>query len=250
MKKKILIGLGCLLLVPLVAIAALFAIREPPDGPRVDATVGIVGIEAGGSYAWIVRTAHGAVLVDAGLDSTGRAILKELKAEGVEATEVKAVLLTHGHPDHYAAARLFTDAAILVGSADIAMIRGDKTHYGTFAKIMGAVIPLPPAPSSIRGLRGGEDLTFDGAAFRVIATPGHSPGSVTYLYKDVLFTGDSLLRKGDGVGVPPSLFSENSAQNRESVRALLSVTFDTIADGHVGATRGAKAKLSRLLAGS
>ena len=58
---------------------------------------------------------------------------------------------------------------------------------------------------TITALRGGEQLEFDGASFKVIATPGHSPGSVMYLYKDVLFTGDSLMRKKDGVAIVPSL---------------------------------------------
>ena len=68
------------------------------DGPRVEVIPGVVGIEAGGAYAWIVRTSHGAVLIDAGLDATGAAILAELKAQSVEPGQVHAVLITHGHP--------------------------------------------------------------------------------------------------------------------------------------------------------
>jgi Metallo-beta-lactamase superfamily len=96
MKRKILIALGCIVLVPVLAVAALFAIREPPDGPRVGAVPGVVGVEAGGAYGWIVRTPNGAVLIDAGLDAGGAAILGELKAQGVAPAQVQAVLLTHG----------------------------------------------------------------------------------------------------------------------------------------------------------
>ena len=67
MMKKILIALGIILLVPVLGIVALVAIRETPDGPRVEAAPGVVGVEAGGAYAWIVRSSDGAVLVDAGL---------------------------------------------------------------------------------------------------------------------------------------------------------------------------------------
>ena len=248
MKKRILIALACVLLVPLVAFAALFAIREPPDGPRVDVVPGVVGVEAGGAYAWIVRTPHGAVVVDAGLDATGAAILAELEAQGVAPAQVHAVLVTHGHPDHYAAARLFDRSTVVVGSADVAMMRGDKTHYSTFGRIVGAVLPLPPAPGNVTEVRGDERLEFDGASFKVIATPGHSPGSVMYLYKNVLFTGDSLMRKNDGVAVVPGLFSADAARNRTSLRALQPLGFDRIADGHAGVTSDAKAKLARFLA--
>lgn len=250
MKKKILTALAVVVALPLLAVVAMFATREPPDGARVEAEPGVVGVEAGGAYAWIVRTPHGAVLVDAGLDARGTAILAELRAEGVEPDQVQAVLITHGHPDHYAAAPLFPKARVLVGPGDLAMILGDKTHYATFGRIVSAVMTMPPGPRSAVELRGDEELEFDGARFKVIAIPGHSPGSVTYLYKDVLFSGDALLRKKDGVAIAPSLMSEDSARNRASLRALEPLAFERIADGHAGVTSGAQAKLARFLAGS
>jgi hydroxyacylglutathione hydrolase len=247
MKKKLVIAAGCLLLVPIVAIGALFAIREPPDGPRVEAAPGVVGVEAGGAYAWIVRTATGAVLIDAGLDASGTAILAELKTAGVEPAQVHAVLVTHGHPDHYAAASLFPKATIAVGSGDLAMLRGDTTHYSRFGKIMAAVMPMPSAPHTVTALRGGEQLEFDHARFHVIATPGHSPGSVMFLYDTILFTGDSLMRKKDGLTIAPALFSEDAARNQASLRALEPLPFTIVADGHAGVARDAKNKLVRLL---
>src|SRR4029453_4200934 len=180
MRKKILIALAIVIALPLLAIVALFATREPPDGPRVAADPGVVGVEAGGAYAWIVRTRRGAVLVDAGLDARGTAIIAELSSEGVQPDEVQAVLITHGHPDHYAAASLFRNARVLIGAGDVGMFRGDTTHYATFGKVMAAVMPLPPGPKVSAELHGGETLEFDGARFTVIATPGHSPGSVMY----------------------------------------------------------------------
>jgi hydroxyacylglutathione hydrolase len=250
MKKKILIAVAVVVGLPLLAIVALFATREPPDGPRVEAEPGVVGVEAGGAYAWIARTPHGAVLVDAGLDATGAAILAELKSEGVEPDQVLAVLLTHGHPDHYAAAGRFPKAQVMVGASDLGMIRGDKAHYAAFGKLVSALLPLPPGPAAITELRGDETLEFDGARFKVVATPGHSPGSVVYLYKDVLFTGDSLLRKKGGVAIAPSLMSEDSERNRASLRAIEPLVFEKLADGHAGVTFGARAKLARFLAGS
>ncbi|HVQ28807.1 MAG TPA: MBL fold metallo-hydrolase [Vicinamibacteria bacterium] len=250
MRKKILIALAVVVALPVLALGALFAIREPPDGPRVVAEPGVIGIEAGGAYAWIVRTPHGAVLVDAGLDAQGQAILAELRSEGVAPDQVLAVLITHGHPDHYAAAPLFTKARILVGAGDQAMMHGDKTHYAAFGKILSAVLTLPPGPQGAIALQGGEELEFDGARFKVVATPGHSPGSMMYLHGDILFTGDSLLRKKGGLDVPPSLMSDNVQQNRDSLRALEPLAFEKIADGHAGVTLGAKDKLVRWLAAS
>ena len=248
--KKILLALAVLVAIPIIGLVALVAIREPPDGPRIQIEPGIVGIEAGGAYAWIVRTIHGAVLVDAGLDAKGTAILAELKSEGIDRDSVQAVLITHGHPDHYAAAGLFRRAQVLLGAGDLKMLGGDTTHYGTFGKIMSAIMPMPPSPTVHVTLHGGEHLEFDGARFTVVATPGHSPGSVMFLHNDVLFTGDSLMRKKDGVAVAPSLFSEDSTRNLASLRALESLDFDRMADGHAGLTTSAKTKLNQLLAGN
>jgi hydroxyacylglutathione hydrolase len=129
------------------------------------------------------------------------------------------------------------------------MIRGDRTHYATFGNIIGSVLPLPPAPRTIAPLNGDQRLDIDGAPFRVVFTPGHSPGSVMYLYKNVLFSGDSLMRKKDGVAIVPSLFSEDASRNRASLRALEPLAFDIIADGHAGVATNAKQRLTRFLSG-
>jgi len=248
--KKILVALTGVILLLILACGALFAMREKPDGPRVEAEPGVVGVEAGGAYAWIVHTPHGAVLVDAGLDATGAAILSELKAQGTDPAQVHAILLTHGHPDHYAATSLFEKAAVLIGSGDVSMIRGDKTHYSSFGRIVGAVMPLPASPRAVTAVDGGDQLEFDGAAFKVVATPGHTPGSVMYLYKDILFTGDSLMRKKDGVAIVPFLFSEDAKRNHASLSALTPLRFNRIADGHAGVASQAKEKLAKFLVGS
>jgi glyoxylase-like metal-dependent hydrolase (beta-lactamase superfamily II) len=248
--KWLAIGLGCLVLLPILLFGYLFATREPPDGPRVDAGNDVIGVETGGAYAWIVKSHHGAVLVDAGMDTSGAAILGELRAQGLSPGDVRAVLITHGHPDHVAAVTRFPAATVFVGAADAAMIRGDRSHYAPFGTIVGALLPLPPAPPAMTELRGGEALEFDGIHFTAIATPGHSPGSMMYLHGPMLFTGDSLMRQGDGLTTVGWLFSEDPARNLAALPALRELPFETIADGHAGVARDAMPRLLRLLDGS
>jgi hydroxyacylglutathione hydrolase len=245
--KRLAIVLVCLLAVPVALFGYLFATREPPDGPRIDAGADIVGVETGGAYAWIVKSQHGAVLIDAGMDASGAAILAELRAQGLSAGDVRAVLITHGHPDHVAAVTRFPAATVFVGAADAAMVRGDRSHYAPFGRIVGALLPVPPAPRAMTELRGGEALEFDGIHFTAVATPGHSPGSMMYLHGPMLFTGDSLMRKGDGLTTVGWLFSEDPARNLAALPALRELPFDSIADGHAGVARDADRRLSRLL---
>jgi sulfur dioxygenase len=48
------------------------------------------------------------------------------------------------------------------------------------------------APGYDRLLKDGDTLTFNSETIRVIATPGHTPGSLCYLWRDRLFSGDTL----------------------------------------------------------
>jgi sulfur dioxygenase len=47
-------------------------------------------------------------------------------------------------------------------------------------------------------LNDGDELRFGNDIIRVVGTPGHTHGSVTYLWRDRLFTGDALLIGGCG----------------------------------------------------
>ena len=55
--------------------------------------------------SYIVRTAHGLILVDAGMDSDGEDIHTGLRAMKAHVTDVRAILLTHWHNDHSAGAQ-------------------------------------------------------------------------------------------------------------------------------------------------
>lgn len=87
-----------------------------------------------------------------------------------------AVLETHLHADHIsgaAALRQRTGATVVVGS-ESGIVRAD------------------------RFLVDGELLVVADFAFQALATPGHTPGCITYRYGDRLFTGDALLIGGCG----------------------------------------------------
>ncbi|MEO8385378.1 MAG: MBL fold metallo-hydrolase, partial [Betaproteobacteria bacterium] len=65
----------------------------------------------------------------------------------------------------------------------------------------GAVTAVGMACESVghdRALQDGDILPLGGAAIHVIATPGHTPGSVTYKWSNNVFTGDALLIEGCG----------------------------------------------------
>ena len=97
MKRKTKIILGGLAAIGLVAAAFMgpIAARMPfPQADRVEDGL-LVGVDAGGSFAWIIPTANGVVLADAGWDAEATKLREE-----VGDRKVLAVFLTHAHFDH------------------------------------------------------------------------------------------------------------------------------------------------------
>jgi glyoxylase-like metal-dependent hydrolase (beta-lactamase superfamily II) len=113
-----------------------------------------------------------AVLVDAANEH-------ELLLDVARATGVRRVLTTHGHWDHIQAVTAVRDAGIDVGiaAADAAMLPA-----------YDFVIP--------------DDEVYEVGELRLrsIHTPGHTPGSTSFLLegKPLLFTGDTLFPGGPG----------------------------------------------------
>jgi glyoxylase-like metal-dependent hydrolase (beta-lactamase superfamily II) len=228
-------------------VAYLFSQMPASGPPRVEAASNVVGVLAGGGYAWVIKTEQGAVLVDVGMEEGYAALAAELKAQDIPPESIRDVLITHGHADHWGAASHFPQATFHVGRGDAALIRGEHKPRAFMPRLFGSMVGKLAPPAKLTELQGGETLTLAGESFQVIPVPGHTPGSVMFLYKDLLFTGDSLMKKGDGVGIISGLFSDDKAQNRESLRKLLTVPFTRIADGHSGVTGDARQKLARFL---
>ncbi|MBQ6349204.1 MAG: MBL fold metallo-hydrolase [Clostridia bacterium] len=111
---------------------------------------------------------------------------------------VGAILLTHGHFDHImAAGEMARDfcTPVYVGAEDAEMLNDiTKSDYTGMLGLARADWPaIDAAPF-------GESLSVCGMDFTVLATPGHSRGSVCLYLKDeaVLFSGDTLFRAGYG----------------------------------------------------
>ncbi len=123
-------------------------------------------------YLFFLEDGKTAALVDpAGYPRT----LLDAVNEGPYA--LRYVLITHRHADHCDAT---ADVARAFPAAQIVMHRADAPAIGALA---GRALPV----------RDGDELPFgEGAAIRMLHTPGHTDGSSSFLFRSTLFTGDTL----------------------------------------------------------
>ena len=158
--------------------------------------------------SYIVRTAGGLVLIDAGMDSGGADVDAGLASLQATAADVRAILLTHWHNDHTAGAQAIHERS----GAPVFYHRGDEPYYtgsggatglrkwlsdqipevGVMVLAKGLLGESTPRPvSATTYVNDGDVLLGD---FEVVATPGHTGGHVSYFYRPerALFAGDAL----------------------------------------------------------
>lgn len=147
--------------------------------------------------------------------------------------KVKYILLTHGHFDHingiYRLKQLHPEAEIAIHSLDAQCLSDDLLSLGR-----GFGISCNDKCEADILLYDNDELPFGNSEIKVLHTPGHTVGGVTYLYDNILFTGDTLFSSSVGrTDFPGGSFSVLHA----SVHRLFSLDGDyKIYSGHGGTT--------------
>ena len=148
-----------------------------------------------------------AFVVDPGADAD-----KILAAAEAEGAKIEWVLLTHAHFDHIGGV-----AELQRAGAQVVLHRDDLGIVSSFKNLAfyaGVKVEkfLPDVTVS-----GGETLDVAGVKVRVIHTPGHTAGGVSYVADDVIFTGDTLFELSYGrTDFPTGSFKDlkNSVLNK------------------------------------
>jgi hydroxyacylglutathione hydrolase len=117
--------------------------------------------------------AHKAMVIDPGAN-----VKRILSAAEKLGLSIESIVNTHGHRDHTA------------GSAKLKLLTG--------ARIIMHALDAKAVPETDIRLSGEEDLQVGILTFRVIHTPGHTPGGICLYGEGQLFTGDTLFVSDSG----------------------------------------------------
>lgn len=186
------------------------------DGELRVVRFGPLGSFANNAYVVGDHASRDAVLID--MPAGSAEVVTAIEQNG---WRVKAILLTHSHPDHWAdydLVRAAIDAPVMANAAE-QIIPGEKVD-----------LPLD------------DDQVIDVGLFRMraIYTPGHTPGSTCLLVKRFLMSGDVLFPGGPGRTQTPA----DLRQTVESIKTRLLVMPDNIEvfPGHGDGTTIGKSK--------
>jgi len=170
-------------------------------------------------------------LIDCGCGPSYKTLVSNIIRLGFEPEDLRTLLLTHCHIDHIGAAALFRQdygVEIVAHHSDaVAIESGDRLLTAAF--LYG--IKLDPLPLD-RVIREDEArLEVGDLALNVVATPGHTPGSVA-AYVD--FGGTRVLFGQDIHGPFHPDFGSDIEAWRTSMAKLLELDADILCEGHFG----------------
>lgn len=129
----------------------------------------VYAIGSVGTVAYVVRTSGGLMLIDAlPANELESRLLPGFAALGLDPAQVKTVLVAHGHGDHFGGAAHFQQrygARVYLGAADWAATEGQRS-----------------APARDGELQDGSTVTLGDVTVRAVAIPGHTPGSMGFIF--------------------------------------------------------------------
>jgi len=178
--------------------------------------------------------ASDALVIDPGGD--GDRIARFLDSRELKCTQI---WLTHSHLDHCGGVeqliRLVGEVPLLGHPLERefrARVEDIKAMYGIQSNAMSN------CPEPTRYIEGGEDLEFAGVSFKVLFTPGHSPGHLCFYApsEGVLLAGDTLFAGSIGRSDLPG--GDHTTLLKSIIEKILTLPDDTrVLSGHGPETR-------------
>lgn len=143
----------------------------------------VYSVKNQGVNFYLFQEGNDIIAIDTG--NNNEITLSELKLININPKQIKAIFLTHGDFDHAGGIKFFPNAKIYVGEAEEQMFQGKKKRF--------LWTQMKKLPREYTLLKDNEVITVGNIKVKAISTPGHTPGSTSYLINGkFLFSGDAL----------------------------------------------------------
>jgi len=207
---------------------------------------GVYLMSAGRANIYLLR-GEDLTLIDTGMPGEGENVIRSIKKIGRTVKEINHILITHAHMDHMGSLAVLKEASgakVIAGKEEVDYIQGAKKTWSMDREGLGGTIfktalffmetfvfKYEPTVVDVP-CQGGEIIDCFGG-IQVIASPGHSPGSLSYYQQEekILFTGDALSGVS-GLRLPPRLGCADYPAALRSVKRLAELNFEKCFFGH------------------
>ena len=129
----------------------------------------------------LIDTGEGLILLDSGYHHSLYLVIDGIHRLGYDPRDIRYIFLTHGHIDHMEGARALGE----LSGCQIALGKEDRTYANgeadlSYAKELGMTFTQTFEPDIL--LQDGDTVTLGSTTIRCIATPGHTPGAMSFLF--------------------------------------------------------------------
>ncbi|MFH1138096.1 MAG: MBL fold metallo-hydrolase [Pseudomonadota bacterium] len=203
-------------------------------GPGIFCVAGPELTDQRDAAAYLVVDGLEAALIDVGAGPSFPRVLDLIQASGIGLEALKLIIVTHAHIDHVGALAAFAAYSPEIAAHHLDAPALEKADpLATAASWYG--LPLAPVAPTIVIRESPFVLKVGGADLVCLHTPGHTPGSLAvYLDRE----GKRYLFGQDIHGPFHPSFGSDLAAWRESMRLLLELQADVLAEGHLGVIYG------------
>jgi metallo-beta-lactamase class B len=147
--------------------------NNAPDLDPVKLFDNVYAVGNSETTVYALTSSDGIVLLDAGFENKAElSLVPQLQKLGLDPAKVKYILLGHGHSDHFGGSKYFQDKY----GTKIAATAADWELISTPARGGGAI----PAKDVV--LAEGQPFKFGDLTITPIAIPGHTPGSLAFIF--------------------------------------------------------------------
>jgi metallo-beta-lactamase class B len=155
-----------------------------PDDPPIAPTKifdNVYAIGNSGTTVYVVRTSAGLLMIDAlSANQVDSQLLPGFQALGLDPAQVKIILVTHGHGDHFGGSPYFQEhfgSKVYVSSADWMVMENPPARGGR-----GPAGPPANLPKHDAEIIDGQRITLGDFSVTPVAVPGHTPGSMAFIF--------------------------------------------------------------------